>query len=222
MSDDRRTAGFLKMLEELNARHLVGVDGVREIWLIRHADAYAGIQTLIRGRIDTELSERGRDQAERLAARLAPVPLQGVWSSDLLRARQTAEVIARGRPLAVRVDTRLTEVRTHWDDGREEPERLPPGSYPFPEPETAVVDRMRSVIADVVASLSEEGPVPRAAVVTHNAAIAIYLASVLGLGWGQLRVMPQFTSVSVVAVKGGQVVVQSIGDVTHLAASRWD
>ena len=205
------------MIEELNTRHLIGVDGVREIWLIRHADAYAGMRVLAQGRVDTELSARGRQQAELLATRLASVPLHAVWSSDLLRARQTAEAIARGRALAVRVDHRLTEVRTHWDDGREEPERLPPGSYPFPEPEAEVIERMRSVMADVVAALPEAGQVSRAAVITHNAAIAIYLASVLGLGWGQLRVMPQFTSVSVVAVKGDQVVVQSIGDVTHLA-----
>ena len=217
MADDRRTERFLKMIEELNARHLVGVDGVREVWLIRHADAYTGVQALARGRIDTELSELGREQAERLAARLASVPLQAVWSSDLLRARQTAEAIARGRSLAVRVDHRLTEVRTHWDDGREDSERLPPGSYPFPEPEAEVVERMRSVIADVVAGLPDGSGVSRAAVVTHNGVITIYLASLLGLGWGQFRVLPQFTSVSVVAVKGDQVVVRSIGDVTHLA-----
>jgi len=217
LADDRRTASFLKMIEELNARYLVGVDGVREIWLIRHADAYAGMQALAEGRIDTELSERGRDQAERLAARLAPVALHAVWSSDLLRARQTAEAIADGRTLAIRVDKRLTEVRTHWDDGREEPARMPPGSYPFPEPEAEVLERMRSAIADIAGSLPEGGPVSRAAVLTHSATIAIYLAGLLGLGWGQFRVLPQFTSVSVVVVKGDQVVVQSIGDVTHLA-----
>jgi glucosyl-3-phosphoglycerate phosphatase len=216
LADDSRTAGFLKMIEELNARHLVGVDGVREVWLIRHADAYAGIEALAEGPVDPPLSERGCEQAERLSARLAAVPLQAVWSSDLLRARQTAELIARGRALEVRVDRRLREVRTHWDD-RREPERLPPGSYPFPEPEAHVVERMKAVIAEVVEGLPEvEGTPARAAVVTHNGAIAIYLSSVMGLGWGQLRVLPQFTSVSVVAVKGDQVVVQSIADATHL------
>ena len=205
------------MIEELNARHLVGVDGVREVWLIRHADAYAGIESLAEGPVDPPLSRRGREQAERLSARLAAVPLHAVWSSDLLRARQTAEEIARGRGVEVRVDRRLREVRTHWDDGRE-PERLPPGSYPFPEPEADVVERMKAVIAEVVGGLPEvEGTPARAAVVTHNGAIAIYLSSVLGLGWGQLQVLPQFTSVSVVAIKGDQVVVQAIADATHLA-----
>lgn len=206
------------MIEELNARHLIGVDGVKEVWLIRHADAYAGMEALAGGLIDTQLSERGRDQALRLAARLAPVAIHAVWSSNLLRARQTAEVIAGGRPLQVRVDPRLREVRTYWDEGRQEPASLEPGVYPFPEPEAEVVERMRSVIADVVAALPSLDQVPRAAVVTHNAAIAIYLSSALGLDWGQMGVLPQFTSVSVVAFKGDQVVVQSIGDATHLAA----
>jgi 2,3-bisphosphoglycerate-dependent phosphoglycerate mutase len=217
VGEDRRTAGFLRMIDELNARHLVGVADVREVWLIRHADAYGGLELLDEGLIDPPLSGRGREQAERLATRLAAVPLHAVWSSELRRARETAEAIARGRTLTVRTDPRLREVRTHWDDGRE-PEHLPPGSYPFPEPEAEVVERMRSVVADVVADLAAvDAATPRAAVVTHNAAIAVYLSSVLGLRWGQLRLMPQFTSVSVVAVKDDQVVIQSIADATHLS-----
>ena len=216
MADDPRTAGFLRMLDELHARHLVGVDGVREVWLIRHADAYAGLGPLGEGRIDPPLSPHGREQAELLAARLAPVPIHSVWSSDLRRARQTAEAIARDRPAAVRVDPRLREVRTFWDEGGLETP-LPPGAYPFPEPEAEVAARMAAAVAKVVAELETVPEPARAAVVTHNAAIAIYLGSVMGLGWGQLRVMPQFTSVSVVAVKDDQVVVRSIADATHLA-----
>ena len=76
---------------------------------------------------------------------------------------------------------------------------------------------MSSVIEDVVADLALTGP-RRAAVVTHNAAIALYVSSLLGLRWGQLRIMPQYTSVTVLAAKDGQVVVHSLADATHLAA----
>lgn len=218
MADDL-TAGFLRMIEELHLRHLVGVADVREVWLIRHADAYRGLAALAGGRVDPPLSERGRDQAALLAARLAAVPLHAVWSSDLRRAAETAGAVVRGRPLTVRADPRLREARTHWDEGRE-PERLPPGSYPFPEPEAEVVERMRAVIADVVAGLDAvDAATPRAAVVTHNAAIAIYVSSVLGLGWGKLHVLPDFTSVTVLAVRGDQVVVRSIADATHLVVT---
>jgi probable phosphoglycerate mutase len=214
--DDPRTVGFLRMLDELHTRHLVGVRGVREVWLIRHADAYSGLGPLGEGRVDPPLSERGREQAELLAARLAPVAIHSVWSSDLLRARETAEAIVRDRPAAVRVDPRFREVRTFWDEGGIET-LPPPGAYPFPEPEAEVAARMAAGVAAAVADLDSAAEPARAAVVTHNGAIAIYLSSVMGLGWGQLRIMPQFTSVSVVAVKDDQVVVQSIGDATHLA-----
>src|SRR5438309_529221 len=109
------------MLDELHTRHLVGVEGVREVWLIRHADAYVGMEALAEGRLDPPLSERGHEQAARLAARLASVPLDAVWASDLRRARETAEAIVRERPaLEVRVDPRLREVRTYWDLGQVE------------------------------------------------------------------------------------------------------
>jgi len=205
------------MIRELDDRHLVGTAGVREVWLIRHADAYGGLQSLAEGTVDPPLSPRGRDQAQRLADRLARVPLHALLASDLRRARETAEALARERPLEVRIDARLREVRTFWDEGRER-EPLPPGTYPFPEPEAEVVERMRAAVADVAGALNGVGsPVPRAAVVTHNGTIAMYLAALLGLGWGQLRLLPLFTSVSVVAVRGDRAVVRSIGDVTHLA-----
>lgn len=218
MTEERRSA-FLQMIDDLHARHLVGVEDVCEVWLIRHADAYWGMEELGPGRVDPPLSERGRSQAALLAARLAPVRLDAVWASDLRRARETAEVVASGRGLQVRVDPRLREVRTHWDEGRIwEPQE--PGAYPFPEPAEEVVARMRAAIRDVVAALAGlPAPRPRAAVVSHNAAIVLYVGSVLGLGWGQLQVMPEFTSVSVLAVKDEQVVVRSIADATHLAAA---
>jgi probable phosphoglycerate mutase len=214
--DDARTAGFLKMIDDLHARHLVGVAGVCEVWLIRHADAYRGLESLAAGTIDPPLSDRGREQAARLAARLGPVPIHAVWSSDLRRAEETAEAVAREHRLRVRTDARLREVRTYWDEGGE-PEPVEPGAYPFLEPEADVVARMRAAMSDVVTGLAAvDAPLPRAAVVTHNGAIAITLTSLLGLRWGQLRVLPQFTSVSVVAVKGDRTVVRSIADVTHL------
>jgi probable phosphoglycerate mutase len=213
-ADERHTT-FLKMLDDLHARHLVGLADVREIWLIRHADAYTGLERLNEGVLDPPLSPLGRDQAARLARRLAEVPLGGVWSSGLRRARETAEAVARAHGLEVHEDDRLREVRTDWDEGRSGSLKEP-GVYPFVEPESEVVERMSAVIEDVVAGLPPNGP-PRAVAVTHNAAIAVYVSSVLGLGWGQLRIMPQYTSVTVLAVRDGQVVVHSLADATHLA-----
>jgi broad specificity phosphatase PhoE len=56
------------------------------------------------------LNARGRQQAEALAERLADVPLDLIYTSDLSRARVTAELISTRRPLAVPI-VALTQLR---------------------------------------------------------------------------------------------------------------
>src|SRR5438552_14044307 len=55
------------------------------------------------------LDEKGRAQAEALAARLAPVPVSAIVSSPLERCQETAEALATGRDVAVQTDDRLGE-----------------------------------------------------------------------------------------------------------------
>ena len=211
--DGDRSAAFLAMLEQLHERHLVGVEGVREVWLVRHADAYTGMDRLGEGVLDPPLTPLGRAQAARLAQRLAAVRIDLIRASDLRRAVETAEVVAAASgQLPVTTDVRLREVRTYWDEGGQV-ELNQPHEYPFPESEQDVYERVSEAVRDVVAGLPEGG---RAAVVTHNAAIGIYVSNVLGLGWGKLPVMPMYTSVTVLAVKGDRVVVRSLADATHL------
>ena len=57
------------------------------------------------------LDERGRAQAEAVAARLAPVPLAAVVTSPLERCVETAAAVVSGRPLVSSVEPRLAEVR---------------------------------------------------------------------------------------------------------------
>lgn len=64
------------------------------LYLIRHGEIEpAAIGKLI-GQTDVALSERGVEQARRLAEKLSSVQLDAVYSSDLRRACQTAEIIA--------------------------------------------------------------------------------------------------------------------------------
>ena len=207
-----RSVAFLRMLEEMHERHLVGVEGVREVWLVRHGDAYTGMEGLGEGVLDPPLTPLGREQSARLAQRLADVPIDIVWASDLRRAVETAEAVAKIHGLTVHTDQRLREVRTHWDEGGAVGLNAP-DEYPFPESEHEVYDRVGAAIRDIVAGLPDNG---RAVAVTHNAAIGIYVSNVLGLGWGKLPVMPMYTSVTILAVKGERVVLRSLADATHL------
>lgn len=63
---------------------------MKDIFLIRH-----GRQCSKLCNVDVELDETGRRQAELLGKRLASYGLEKLYSSDLLRARETAEIINR-------------------------------------------------------------------------------------------------------------------------------
>lgn len=210
-------SGFLTTISALNERYLIDVDGVRELWFVRHADSYSklsGDESALR---DPSLSELGRKQADRLAERLSDVSFQSVWSSETARARETAEVIAVRHGLPVQFDARFREIRTEWDEKGTSTLR-PQGEYPFPEPEADVIARMGAATTAVLDKLEPTSSTPvRAVVVGHTAALLAYLNSVAGVRWGQLRMMLCHTSVSVVAYRNAVSVVRSIGDVTHLA-----
>ena len=79
------------------------------IVLIRHGETAWNRATRIQGHTDIPLSTLGLAQAERLAEALADEPLTAIYSSDLSRARQTAEALGRSRNLAIRLDAGLRE-----------------------------------------------------------------------------------------------------------------
>ncbi len=58
---------------------------------------------------DPHLTPRGQAQARRLVEWLADEHVDAIWSSPMLRARETAEPLARARGITVEVDDRLAE-----------------------------------------------------------------------------------------------------------------
>lgn len=65
-----------------------------EIWLVRHGETALNAARILQP-ADTPLSAHGLRQAQALADRLASEPFAGILSSDLPRAEQTAQAIAR-------------------------------------------------------------------------------------------------------------------------------
>lgn len=72
------------------------------IFLVRHGETASNVARIVQ-LPDEPLSARGRAQAARLAARLADLGVAAIVTSDLPRARSTAEVVAAatGAPLEV-------------------------------------------------------------------------------------------------------------------------
>ncbi|OIT39567.1 phosphoglycerate mutase-like protein 4 [Nicotiana attenuata] len=67
-----------------------------EIIVIRHGETEWNADGRIQGHLDVELNDSGRQQAMAVAARLSREPrISAIYSSDLKRAHETAETIAR-------------------------------------------------------------------------------------------------------------------------------
>jgi probable phosphoglycerate mutase len=83
---------------------------VTTILLVRHGETDWNRERRWQGHADRPLNETGRAQARALAERLAADPPGAIWSSDLTRARETAEIVGARLGLPVAFDERLREV----------------------------------------------------------------------------------------------------------------
>jgi 2,3-bisphosphoglycerate-dependent phosphoglycerate mutase len=78
-----------------------------DLLLIRHAEPVRIVDA--DGPADPPLVDRGREQADRLAAWLHDEPLDDIWSSPMRRAMETAAPVAAAHSLEVVVDDELAE-----------------------------------------------------------------------------------------------------------------
>ncbi len=76
-----------------------------ELWLVRHGETTYSASKRVAGWSDPPLTENGRRQAEALRPVIDDRQFEGVWSSDLQRAVESAR-LAMGEP---RADRRLRE-----------------------------------------------------------------------------------------------------------------
>lgn len=78
--------------------------------LARHGETDWNRDRRWQGHAQTMLNATGREQARLLAAELAPEPPEAIYSSDLPRSRETAEIVGAALGLPVNLDPRLREV----------------------------------------------------------------------------------------------------------------
>lgn len=157
------------------------------VTLVRHGESLSNRGRRLSGQHDVPLTERGQAQAEALAHRLGAVHFDRVISSDLLRARATAEALAR--PFALDAGFReidlggwqgLTpsEVQARFGD---QLDRLQAGedvAIGGGESYLTFCSRVDRALSQLVATLT---PGAHALVVCHGAVIGALVSGVLGL-----------------------------------------
>lgn len=174
----------------------------------------------MQGQADPPLDAVGVQQAQALAEHLRSETLHALYSSPLLRARATAEAIARYHSLPTTFDARLMERhlgewtgltgdeasgrypewldRNRWVDG-------PPGG----ESQATLTARAVSVFNDILAAHSED----TVAVVSHGGLLWAYVAHLLSISPDQPGPIgfPNAAFARVLA-RGAEVRVLSVGE----------
>jgi broad specificity phosphatase PhoE len=80
------------------------------LWLVRHGQTDWNLEGRFQGQTDLPLNEAGWAQARALTVALPPVDYAAIYSSDLRRALDTAQMLGAHFNLPVQVDRRLREV----------------------------------------------------------------------------------------------------------------
>jgi broad specificity phosphatase PhoE len=180
---------------------------MQRFWLVRHGLTQWNEQHRYCGHSDVPLSVVGRAQARWLAAQMCPRPLQAIYSSDLARAHETAEIIASKHvpPVVVTVSTAWREIAfgaweglTYGEIASTFPDQLDfftdPEHYAPPGGE-ALADVLRRVQPALTEILMQRMPYHEGdiVIVSHGGTLRGLLCALLGISlsyqW-QLRLDP--------------------------------
>ena len=186
------------------------------ILLARHGESDWNRAKRWQGHADRPLTERGREQAHALADRLAATELDAVYSSDLERARETAEIVARSQGLDVHVLPELREVDVGSWSGltRAEAERRFPdafrrwaaGGEGWDDGET--YEQLSERVLRAIRTIAADHPGERVLVVAHGGTIRAVHAAALGVDvhtYRRIRRVEPNATLSAVCVEGGEL-----------------
>jgi broad specificity phosphatase PhoE len=199
--------------------------------LTRHGETVANESRRFSGHSDVALTRRGRAQARALARRLRREPITAAYSSDLSRARETAEITLQGRGIAVEINAGLRElsfgdwegltfdeVRAGWPDQFArllaiEKDFCAPGG----EPITVARGRVVSAAMGIAARHAGETVL----IAAHGGTLQLLLSHLLGMPPNcMFRIATGNCGVSIVEFHGERPFVTLVNDCAHTQPRR--
>ena len=160
---------------------------VSTLHLVRHGQSEWNVTHRLQGQVaHVPLTPLGLEQARAAARRLAGRDIVAVHSSDLLRARRTAEVIGAGLGLAVSLDPGLREQGYGILEGQPSADVLATAPYDFSDPDARApggesIREVHERVGRCLAGYAERYAGGECVLVTHGDAIRIGLAGLQGL-----------------------------------------
>jgi 2,3-bisphosphoglycerate-dependent phosphoglycerate mutase len=161
-----------------------------DLYVVRHGETAWNREGRIQGHRDSPLTARGEAQARAVARRLARERLSALHSSDLGRARATADAVAAATGLEVRPDAGLRERAfglfegKTWDEiGRDHPDaaRAAAADPAFVVPGGESLLAFRARVVETMERLARGAAGGALAVVTHGGFLSVLYREVMGL-----------------------------------------
>lgn len=196
--------------------------------LLRHGETEWNLTGRWQGQaVDTPLTELGREQARIVARRLTAYPIQAIYSSDLVRAFETAQIVGQVLGLAPIAEPGLREsdigtwTGLTWDEI----------TARFPDEVTAMFagedvrrgggesySEMQARLAATFDRIIAAHPGQTVLLVGHGAALRSLIAYVLSADLAQMHriVIGGNTALSVVQAQRGGLRLVSYNDTAHL------
>lgn len=200
-----------------------------QLIIVRHGQTQWNLKLIRQGHLDSPLTEMGVAQAKALAQRLARESFTALYSSDLGRALQTAQMIAEATGHKVVTDPRLRERHLgifqglNGDEIREKyPEeyrlhRTVGPTYVIPDGESVEQQVARNV--EYLKEIAERHVGEKIVVVTHGGVLSGLFRHTFSIPFTAPRRF-EFTnaSLNVFNYEDGNWFLQTWGDISHLGS----
>jgi alpha-ribazole phosphatase len=171
-----------------------------QLVLVRHGETEWNRNWRIQGHTDIALSALGHEQARRLAARLSREPISAVYASDLARARETAEPLAKALRLPLHTTPllrevgfgaweglTLSEVEARWP---EEYAAWREDSIRYRPPDGERIEELQRRVLAAVAEILTAHPGEVVAIIGHGGSVKSIICGLMGFSlslWRRLR-----------------------------------
>lgn len=204
---------------------------ITSIVLIRHGETAWNAERRLQGHIDIALNAEGLRQAQALAGALADQRFDAIVSSDLQRAHQTAQALARVQAMPVHSDAALRERCFGGFEGllyAEIEQRFPrefaawqardvDGAMPAGARVAETFRQFSQRVIGAISRLAEQHRGQSLALVAHGGVLECAYRAALGLSLETPRNFPVMNaSINRFTVADGKLTLVSWGEVAHL------
>ncbi|SHI00851.1 histidine phosphatase family protein [Sporanaerobacter acetigenes] len=206
---------------------------MQKLYLVRHGESEWNNLKRIQGQKDTFLTFKGEKQAEKIANRLVSEEIDIIYSSDLKRANETANIIGEKLNLQVTPSEAFREIKFGSWEGLSTEELTEknseehfiwlnqPHNFKMDGAETLYEVQKRAM--NKIDSILKSNPNKNILVVSHGATIKTIILGYVGIDLKYYnRMTLNNTSLSIIEFRDRNNVIKLLNDTCHLEEDKYE